>query len=266
MRSNLLRPLPLLMVPALLVVGCQAAIIRAPGVVEDGEPTPISDPESFFLAEVEPILALNCAGCHEDETASRGAVFLNPASYYASVRNYEGLVVPGDTAASRLLTKGEHRGPELSANDATTIGRWIDAEGAVMMPPPVEPPVDATVTTSAYPVDEGENRIPLTEVGLPGAELVFTAMRINSGANMLLTNMELVAGAGGLSITHPRLIIIDDEDASATRLDADTFADVTLRVEAGMTGTLTSTHAVAPFPAMGSIAVRFDSAEVPATM
>ncbi len=266
MRVNLLGPLPLLMLSAPLVVGCQAAIIRAPGAFDDGGSTTIDDPAAFFAAEVEPILTVNCGGCHEDEVASRGAVFLNPASYYASVRGYDGLVVPGDTAASRLVNKGEHRGPALSANDATTIGRWIDAEGASTTPAPVEPPIDTAVSTSAYPVEEGENRIPLAEVGLPGAELVFTARRINSGVNMLLTNVELVAGAGGLSVTRPRFVIHDDADASATRLDSDTFADVTLRVEAGMTGTLASAHAIAPFPAMGSVAVQFDSAEVPDAM
>jgi len=266
MRENMSWPAPLLILSTVFALGCQAAIIRAPGVIDEEEPAEINDPASFFTAEVEPILAANCAGCHEDDAASRGAVFLNPASYYASVRNYDGLIVPGDAAASELITKGEHRGPALSANDVTTVRRWIDAEGATMVPPPEEPPVETSVTTTPFPVEEGENRIPMAEVGLPGAELVFTAMRINSGANMLLTNLEFVAGAGGLSISHPRFVIHDDEDVSAQRLDADTFADVTLRVDPGMAGTLASTHAIAPFPAMGSISVRFDSVEEPISM
>jgi len=252
---------------ATLVVGCNAAIIRAPGVEDEPPPGMIDDPAAFFATDVAPILEANCTGCHADAAETQGPYFLNPASYYVSVLGHPGLVIPGDSAASDIVMKGEHRGPALNANDLTTVRRWIDAEGMGMPPiDPPDPPGPMPVATSAYPVVDGENRIPLTEVGLPGSELVFQARRINDGVNLLMDDIMFVAGTGGLSVTHPRFIFVDDATPGAVPVeDRDAFPDYTRRVDSGATGSLTLTHVIAPFPAMGSLSVQFDSAEVPAT-
>ncbi|MCB9593971.1 MAG: hypothetical protein H6719_14655 [Sandaracinaceae bacterium] len=254
---------------AFVVGGCQAAIIRAPGVIEDEPPPMIEDPADYFAENVEPILATQCAVCHEDAGASAGAVFLDPGGdYYASIWAYNdgALFVPGDGAGSLLVRKvtvETHRGGTVSDNDAAILRRWIDAEGETTTPPPPPPPVDDPVVTPFFPIEPGANRLPLADVGLPGSELVFDAMLINGGTNLLMTNLELIAGTGGLSVTHP-VFIIQDDVSGATREDRDVFGDFNL--SAGATAVVAGTHVIAAFPAMGSLAVQFDSAQVPGAM
>jgi len=254
--------LPLL--AALLATACQAAIIRAPGVEEEEPPDPmeIENPELFFTTDVRPILEANCASCHEDETASQGAVFLVPGDYYASVMTWEGLVVPGEPENSELLNKGDHRGPAFSANDATTVTQWIVAEAMNEEPPPPPPPPEP-IMTPTFPVEEGENRIPLVDVGLPGAELVFDATRVGiDGINMLLDDVRVTAGTGGLAISHPVFIIHDDTEMTSWPDPRDPFADTSVSTGPGSTVILTDSHALAPFPDPGSIAVQFDSVQM----
>jgi len=248
---------------ALLGTACQAAIIRAPGVEEEEPPDPmeIENPELFFTTEVQPILEMACASCHEDFETSQGADFLTPGDYYASVMTWEGLVVAGEPEMSELLNKGEHRGPAFSANDAATVSRWIVAEGMNEEPPPPPPPEEPIVTPT-FPVEEGENRIPLVDVGLPGAEVVFEAMRINSGANMLLSDVRFTAATGGLAVTHPVFIIHDDTEMTSWPDPRDPFADTSVSTGPGSTVMLTNSHALAPFPDPGSIAIQFDSVEM----
>ena len=90
-------------------------------------------------------------------------------------------------------------------------------------------------------------------------------MRINGGVNLLMTDVELSAGTGGLSVAHPRFIYRDDTTSTETE-DRDTFSTVTLRVDEGSRGTLAGTHVIAPFPTDGSLAIEFESAAVPGTM
>lgn len=263
MRSSL--PVVVLsLLASMLGSACQAAIIRAPGVPEEEEPPPIEDPAAYFDDNVYPILQAQCATCHTDSGTSAGTVFLDPAGdYYASIWAYDdgGLFIPGDGAGSLLVRKvtvEAHRGGTVSDNDAATFRAWIDAEGEAMMPPPPPPP-PLPIMTGFYAVNDGENRIPLAEVGLPGCELIFQATRINDGANLLMTDVEFAAGAGGLSVAHPRFLIRDDV-TEATTEDRDIFSTVTLRVNEGMRGSLTGTHVIAAFPMAGSLAVQFESA------
>lgn len=269
MRSSL-PVVALALVASLMGAACQAAIIRAPGVLDPDDPPVIEDPAAYFAENVEPILETQCASCHTDATASAGTVFLDPGGdYYASLFAYRdgAIITPGDGAGSILVRKvtiDAHRGGTVSENDAATLRDWIDAEGGGTPPPPPPPP-DDPVVTGFYPVEDGETRIPLAEVGLPGSELIFTSMRINGGVNLFMTNIELAAATGGLSVAHPRFVIRDDT-AGTEVADRDVFDTVTLRVDEGMRGTLAGTHVIAPFPMNGSLAVQFESAEVPGTM
>ncbi|MBX3275728.1 MAG: hypothetical protein KF729_36040 [Sandaracinaceae bacterium] len=248
---------------AILASGCQAAVIRAPGVLEDDEPPPpVVDPEAFFRANVEPILVAQCRVCHETTAASQGTVFLAPGGdYYASIWSYrEGrLLTPGDGAGSvlvRKVTVDPHLGPSVSEGEAALFRQWIDAEGMTTEPPPVMPPPVEPMRTGFYPVNEGANRMPLAEVGLSGAELVFTATRITGG--IIMTDVVLVAGAGGLVVNHPRFIVRDDT-TSMERYERDEFSSVTIRAPAGGTGRLVDRFVISPFPTVGSLAIEFDT-------
>ena len=253
----------LALLAATLASACQAAVIRAPGVLEDEEPPPpVVDPEAFFRANVEPIMVAQCRVCHEVSAASQGAVFLTPGGdYYASIWAYRDghLLIPGDGAGSvlvRKVTVDPHLGPNVSETDAAILRRWIDAEGMSTEPPPVMPPPVEPMRTGFYPVNEGANRMPLAEVGLPGAELVFTATRITGG--IIMTDVVLVPSAGGFVVTHPRFVV-RDTDSSPERLERDEFASMTIRAPAGGTGRLVDRFVVSPFTTSGSLAIQFDT-------
>ncbi len=244
---------------ALGLVACEAAIITAPSGPGPGPgPGPGGDPEMIFLAEVQPLLEARCRNCHEDPEAA--PVFLDPADYYASVLAYPDLVVPGAPNSSTLVTKGNHRGPAWEASEASIVRGWIQAEAdAGMTDAGTEPgpgPSREARMTSAYPVDAGvENRIPLAEVGLVGAELVFTANRVASG--MMLNDVRIVAASSSISFSHPRLVMWAD---TTPTMDSDRFSDLEMTISAGMSGTLTSSCVLVDFPENGELSVQFESA------
>lgn len=241
---------------ALGLVACEAAIITAPTGPGTGPgPGPGDDPEAMFLAEVQPLLEARCRNCHED--IATAPVFLEPSDYYGSVLAYPDLVVPGEPNASTLVTKGAHRGPAWEASEASVVRRWIEAEAERPAEDPMEPgPGPMTRQTSPYPVDDGfENRIPLAEVGLPGAELVFTANRVASG--MMLNDVRVVAASSAISFSHPRFVMWND---TTPTMDSDRFSDLEMTISAGMSGTLTSSCVLVDFPENGELSVQFESA------
>lgn len=262
MRRKVSWCVPLLL--AVLATACQAAIIRAPGAPDEpDEPTPddVVNAAVFFSEEVEPILVASCGSCHENAGQSAGAVFLEPANYYASVLAWEGLVTPGDPTASELVTKGEHAGPAFAAGDAATVATWIEAEGLNDMPPdmPVDP--EPPRETGPFAMDEGVQMIPLDDVGLPGSFIEFTASYENGGVNFTMRDVYFNAGGGGLVVTNPRFVIHDDDMATSWDDSSSAFEDRSVRVSAGNREELARAHVLANFPNPGSISVRFDSVQ-----
>lgn len=253
------RTLLLSLATAWIVSACQAAIITAPlpdAPRNDGGVGSPDDPEALFVATVQPLLSARCASCHEDPT--RAPEFLDPADYYTSVLSYSDLVVPGDPAASALITKGDHAGRFWDATEATTVQRWIVAEGAAPGPgvDPDPGPGPGGGETSAYPLEPGENRIPLTEAGLTGAEMVFYAQRIASG--MLLSDVRVVAGSAGAAFSAPRFVVHDP--AGPSTLDDDRFGALELRIAPGGTTSIMSSLVLVGFPVDGDLGVRFAAA------
>ncbi len=85
-------------------------------------PGPIGD---ATWATVGPVLADNCGTCHS-ASGSMGGL---DVSSYDAVLAADGVVVPGDPAASSLVTvieAGGHPG-ELSAGDLALVSAWIEA-------------------------------------------------------------------------------------------------------------------------------------------
>jgi hypothetical protein len=249
------RNLLLSVVLAWIACGCQAAIITAPlpsAPADDAGVVPSDDPEALFVTTVQPLLSGRCASCHED--AARAPAFLDPADYYTSVLTFDGLVVPGDPGSSMLLTKGDHAGRFWDASEASTVLQWIEAEAAG--PGPGPGPGPGTIETSGYPVEQGENRIPLTEAGLEGSEIVFYAQRIASG--MLLSDVRVIAGGTGAALSAPRFVVHDPAGGSA--LDDDRFGAVELRIPPGGNTAITSSLVLVDFPIDGDLGVQFAAA------
>ena len=105
-----------------LVVGCTDP--------QRVEPTPTTEAEQLFVDDVLPMLEANCVGCHAGSTDGFEIGFLAGESWpeiRATLLASE--VIGPEATRSRLLTKGEHSGPHLSAEQSELIVRWLAAEG-----------------------------------------------------------------------------------------------------------------------------------------
>jgi WD40 repeat protein len=113
---------------------------------------PPADREVDFAADVLPILQRNCLACHNASTAE-GDVVLETAELLRAQRETGALAVPGDPAASRLLTVAAHReeptmppaendvgAKALTPVELGLLQRWIE-QGAKDSHLPVGPPI-----------------------------------------------------------------------------------------------------------------------------
>lgn len=105
-----------------------------------GGDEPASPAKALFLDEVYPALEAACVSCHGE--GSIATQFLGPdgESAYAAIKTFASIVTK--PALSRLLTKGKHAGPALTAAQATTCTEWLELELAENPsndpPPPIE--------------------------------------------------------------------------------------------------------------------------------
>jgi len=120
----------------LLVAGCQHESLAPPNLDPDYISSPCSPDSAYFVRDVLPILASNCAvsGCHDASTRAEG---VRLDHYRAVIQTAE--VRAGDPENSELFevcveTRPEKRMPPpprspLSSAQVETLRRWI-AQGA----------------------------------------------------------------------------------------------------------------------------------------
>lgn len=259
-----------------LLAGCDAGTVVAPGLSASGEPLvdggPVGDPmgETISFEEtILPVLQDRCGDCHV-EGQDGAPIFLAGPDVYASVMEYEGLVVPGEPMASTLLTYGSHRGPAWTPSEARLIRDWILEEGGVMDAPVADGGADAGADAGAEPIgdggpagrmtsgvavsDSGRQEIDLGEVGLAGSVFAFRSQRV--GADMELSELAITAGPTGIHIENPRLVIW----AAGTPIyDEDRFAGTVIDVPPDRTINLSSGVSVllSDFPDPGALGIEF---------
>ena len=97
--------------------------------------------QDYFKTDLYPLLALACGACHGQ--GSIGPQFLGPNAdkAYANIKAFSAIVT--DPKKSRLLTKGKHAGPALTAEEATRSTTWLQLELKID-PMPNQPPVELT--------------------------------------------------------------------------------------------------------------------------
>ena len=120
----------------LLVAGCQHESLAPPNLAPDYISSPCSPDSAYFVRDVLPILASNCAvsGCHDASTRAEG---VRLDHYQAVLQTAE--VRAGDPDNSELFevcveTSPDKRMPPpprspLSPGQVETLRRWI-AQGA----------------------------------------------------------------------------------------------------------------------------------------
>jgi hypothetical protein len=197
-----------------------------------------------YIAKAKPVLDAYCISCHAgsdqsvafmmgaDAMAQRGALL----GFDPQVVN---LVAP---QSSRLLTKGAHSGPSLTAQQSADILQWIgaerDAAGSLEE-------LDTGLETAAFtPLlctsgTPGEATCPINYVdisglveGWMGAKIKFVAQPLSQ--DLYLTNLALEGGPEGVYLEHP-LFVSWPVQGQAIPDTLDRFFSVKLNIMPGAT-------------------------------
>ncbi|HSN25815.1 MAG TPA: hypothetical protein VLT45_06000, partial [Kofleriaceae bacterium] len=158
-----------------------------------------------WLKDAEPVFQAKCIMCHDGSMAT---AVPPPDPYLAgsgdmAIRDTAIAYVPelvnlGAPRSSRVLSKGTHEGPALTAQEATQILGWIEAEHDAR---PAGMIIETTPTTMTM---GSATTIPLDSVGSTGSTITFVAMTISGG--VYLTNVTFTAGADGVYFAHPLFV------------------------------------------------------------
>jgi hypothetical protein len=216
----------MLMLSALLATGCLNFLNSAS---DPGGATELAQAErQEFEQNVAPLLHSTCESCHNGSNTSAPA-FLQLMQQYSNphdqamalhdqVITWPNLVVPQTPSDSLLLSKGQHEGPAWTNDQSSTIRHWIEDEQKAKAAAG-----QANPSTKVVQVVPGHNSIPLDGMGRPGSiELDATFL---SGGGFALHAVTLMAGDGGVKLTHP-LAVSWDGNQSPVPDPADTFPGV----------------------------------------
>lgn len=183
----------------LLVAGCT-------GDIEDKSLQGLTPAEALaktrWLKDAEPVFQAKCFMCHDGSMAT---AVPPPDPYLAgmgdmAIRDTAITYVPqlvnlGAPRSSRVLSKGTHEGPALTAQEASKILGWIEAEHDARPPAMVIETMQVTMTADS-PVT-----IPLDSIGLAGATITFNAQVLQG--SLYATGLQVTAGADGAYLEHP---------------------------------------------------------------
>lgn len=194
------------------------ALVGCTGVIEGGGGSgvalPQRDPRASWQRGALPALETSCVACHD---GSRPMIGFLTGSDDLAVRDtlmaYDPPVVNLEaTASSRIVTKGEHDGPALTAGQAAALLEWLDAEREAQGGPDHRIQVLATpkftaqlclpgAPASPCPINHvALSTVPGAGAGVPDAEITFVAEGLSSG--LYLHDLELHSGTAGLYVEH----------------------------------------------------------------
>lgn len=245
---------------ALLMVGCT-------GLIDDGSGglTPEQAAARRAWTDKATPALVNCVACHNGSRANIGfLVGTGDFEVRDALIAFEPAVVNLEAPqSSRLLTKGPHEGPSLSATETSDILEWIraerDAAGSVGEPTPTLETARFTpaICTSGTPPAPTcpVNDVDLADLGLPGAKLHFVAQALGSG--LYLNQLSVIAGTDGVFIQHPLFVSYPTEGEPKPDM-IDRFFDVKLNLMAAETSMISGgTASFVNFVASDQIAIHF---------
>ena len=127
----------LLLALSLILAAGGPLAARAGDPASDSRTTPTETDEVSFAADVQPIFARHCYGCHQANRPLGDYVMTNIDRLMAGGETGEAAIVPGDPGASYLMQQiqvvdghaemPDEPNPTLSPTEIETIGRWIAA-------------------------------------------------------------------------------------------------------------------------------------------
>ncbi len=230
-----------LAVVALTLGGCT-------GLIDDGNEG-LTQQEvqarKMWTEKASPVLTTSCVGCHAGQRPNIDFL-LGEAVLDVRARMIEfapAVINLSAPQSSRILTKGAHEGPSLTATETSDVLEWIRAEKDAQPDPGATDPTANLETTPFTPAicTSGTppaptcptNDIDLTEVGLPGAKLHFVATALGSG--LYLNQLSIVPGADGVYLEHPLFASYPDGEPVVPD-EIDRFYNVKMNLMGNATG------------------------------
>jgi mono/diheme cytochrome c family protein len=107
----------------LVSVGAAATTGGSSGAGGDSAASPA---QQAFVAEVFPAIAPSCVSCHGEGSVATQFLASDAEEAYATIRSFASIVTT--PKQSRLLTKGKHAGPALTAAQAKVCTEWLELE------------------------------------------------------------------------------------------------------------------------------------------
>ncbi|MBV8755819.1 MAG: hypothetical protein JO257_01005 [Deltaproteobacteria bacterium] len=185
----------------------------------DGNGTGTLTPEqvaarSAWTNKAYPHLQQQCVGCHSgSETDIAFLAGGDALAVRESLMTFNVQVVNLDApGSSRLLTKGAHAGPALTAEESADILEWVQKErdaqgGAGSADAGLETgQFQPLLCTSGNPGDPTcpVNHVALDGLGLPGASIDLVAQQL--GSTLYVTDLKLTASVDGVYLEHPLFV------------------------------------------------------------
>lgn len=213
MLDTLLRHLPMVR----LSVGAVAllALAACNGLIEGGDGSLTPEQKAAMSAwtnKAYPHLQQQCVGCHSGSEAD--IAFLAggtaPATRDTLLNSSLQVINLDAPESSRLLTKGPHAGPGLTAVESSDILEWIQAErdAAGVMPDQGLQTGKFTplLCTGGNPGDPTcpINHVALDGVGLPGATIDLVAQALSE--DLYVTDLKVTASVDGVYLEHPLFV------------------------------------------------------------
>jgi len=191
------------------------ALTACNGLIEGGDGSLTPEQKAALNAwnnKAYPHLQQQCVGCHSGTEAD--IAFLSGGTATAvhdSLMSFAVQVVNLDAPeSSRLLTKGAHAGPALTASESSDILEWIQAErdAAGVMPDQGLQTGKFTplLCTGGNPGDPTcpINHVSLDGLGLPGATIDLVAQALSQ--DLYVTDLKLSASVDGVYLEHPLFV------------------------------------------------------------
>lgn len=197
------------------------ALTACSGLIDGGGGGESSTPEEVaarkaYVDKAKPVFDLYCISCHSGSDPTIAFITGTDAmAQRKSLMEFDPQVINLEApASSRVLTKGAHSGPALTAQQSAEILQWIgaerDAAGATGS-------VDTGLETAAFtPLlctagSPGEATCPINYVdiaglleGWAGAQIRFVAQPLSQ--DLYLTNLALQGGPEGVYLEHPLFV------------------------------------------------------------
>ena len=191
----------------LAITGCTGDI---DGSLQEGLTPEQQIAQDRWVKQALPALkSQTCVSCHDGSMAGANP---EPPPFLAGMEDLKirdtlimampAVVNLGSPAISRIVTKPVHEGPAISAQAASDVIMWIQAErdarpAQMVFETAHDTPPTLCMGQSPCPV----NTIDLSSLGVTGAKFEFIADPIQS--DLSVTGMKFTAGPDGLHIEHP---------------------------------------------------------------